>query len=131
MFGIPTVALIVLTLPWLRDLNLLLTGDSQARALGINPNRTRFFFMTASSIIAASAVCVGGSISFIGLIVPHIARRFTGADFRRLLPLVSIGGATLLLVCDLLARAALNDVSVGIVTSLIGVPYFIVLLRRT
>ena len=87
--------------------------------------------MIAASIIAASAVCVGGSISFIGLIVPHIARRFVGADFRRVLPLVTIGGATLLLICDLIARTLLNDVSVGIVTSLIGVPYFIVLLRKS
>ncbi|MEI6285241.1 MAG: iron ABC transporter permease [Bacillota bacterium] len=131
MVAIPTVFLLVLTAPWLRDLNLLLTGDSQARALGINPNRSRFSFMIAASIIAASAVCVGGSISFIGLIVPHIARRFVGADFRRVLPLVTIGGATLLLICDLIARTLLNDVSVGIVTSLIGVPYFIVLLRKS
>lgn len=127
---VPTVLLLTLSQPLLRDLNLLLAGDAQARTLGINPGRTRLFFMLLASCLAASAVCVGGNISFIGLIVPHIARYFTGSDFRRVIPFAAIGGAALLLLCDLLARTIFNDLSVGIVTSLIGVPYFVALLRR-
>ncbi|MFA6076068.1 MAG: iron ABC transporter permease [Negativicutes bacterium] len=127
---IPTLLLLLLAYPYLRDLNLLLAGDAQARTLGINPNKTRMLFMLLASCIAASAVCVGGNISFVGLIVPHIARYFTGSDFRRVIPFAAIGGAIMLLLCDLLARTLFNDLSVGIVTSLIGVPYFIALLRR-
>jgi len=128
---IPTLLLLTMSYPFLRDLNLLLAGDAQARTLGINPNKTRMLFMLLASCIAASAVCVGGNISFVGLIVPHIARYFTGADFRRVIPFAAVGGAMMLLLCDLLARTIFNDLSVGIVTSLIGVPYFIALLRRT
>jgi len=128
---IPTLLLLTMSYPLLRDLNLLLAGDAQARTLGINPNKTRMLFMLLASCIAASAVCVGGNISFVGLIVPHIARYFTGSDFRRVIPFAAVGGAMMLLLCDLLARTIFNDLSVGIVTSLIGVPYFIALLRRT
>lgn len=126
---IPFIISFIVIFPYFRNLNLLLFGDEQAYSLGINPDKNRMFFLIISSIITASAVCVGGNISFIGLIIPHISKRFTGQDFQHLVPLASLLGAIFLVFCDLLARTIFNDISVGIITSLIGVPYFIYILR--
>lgn len=110
-------------------LNLLMLSDSEAKSIGINPKRTKFFIILASTLLSASAVCLGGLIGFIGLIIPHIARFFFGANYRYVIP-ASIGlGAGFLLVIDTLARTIFSvEIPLGIMTALIGAPFFIVLI---
>jgi iron complex transport system permease protein len=113
-------------------LNLLQFGDDQAQQLGLPITRTRTLILLAASLATAAAVSFSGIIGFIGLIVPHVMRLWFGVDYRRLLPLSLLGGATALLLCDILARliAAPQEIPVGIVTALFGAPFFLWVLRR-
>lgn len=113
-------------------LNLLQFGDDQAQQLGLNVNRARALVLAAASLSAAAAVAFSGIIGFIGLIVPHLIRLWVGGDYRRILPLAILGGATALLLSDVLARVLLapQELPVGIVTSLAGAPFFLWVLRR-
>ncbi|HUF52185.1 MAG TPA: iron ABC transporter permease [Dehalococcoidia bacterium] len=115
-----------------RILNVLTLDEEQARFLGINVERTKLLLLGASSIAAAAAVSVGGTIGFVGLIVPHAIRLVWGPDNRYLLPMCIIIGAAFLIGCDLLARTVErpSEVPVGIITALCGVPFFLYLLRR-
>ncbi|HEX5809570.1 MAG TPA: iron ABC transporter permease, partial [Anaerolineales bacterium] len=114
-------------------LNLLQFGDDQAQQLGLNVTRTKRILLTASSLVTASAVAFSGIIGFIGLIVPHLIRLWFGPDYRRLLPLSILGGASALLVSDVIARVVIapQEIPVGIVTSLAGAPFFLWVLRRS
>ena len=114
-------------------LNLLQFGDDQAQQLGLNVTRTKRILLTASSLATAAAVAFSGIIGFIGLIVPHVMRLWFGPDYRRLLPLSILGGAAALLVADVVARIVLapQEIPVGIVTSLVGAPFFLWVLRRS
>jgi iron complex transport system permease protein len=113
------------------SLNILQFGDDQARQMGIDVDKARMAIIISTSLITASAVSFAGIIGFVGLIVPHIYRILWGADHRRLIPLSILGGAILLLFSDVLARTVLapREIPVGIVTTLIGVPFFLWLLR--
>jgi iron complex transport system permease protein len=113
-------------------LNLLQFGDDQAQQLGLPVTRTRALILLAASLATAAAVSFSGIIGFIGLIVPHVMRMWFGADYRRLLPLSLIGGAAALLLSDVLARVVIapQELPVGIVTALFGVPFFLWVLRR-
>lgn len=115
-----------------RALNTLLLGESQARHLGIDVARlkTRLIVLVAAGV--GMAVAVSGSIAFVGLVVPHMVRLWVGPDHRVLLPLSALGGAVLLLLADAFARTALApaELPVGLVTALLGAPFFISLLRR-
>lgn len=114
-------------------LNLLQFGDEQAQQLGLNVQRVKRVILVASSLATAAAVSFAGIIGFIGLVVPHIMRLWFGGDYRRLIPLSVLGGATALLVSDVIARVALapQELPVGIVTALAGAPFFLWILRRT
>ena len=114
-------------------LNLLQFGDEQAQQLGLNVTRARRILLIASSLATAAAVAFSGIIGFIGLIVPHVLRLWFGADYRRLLPLSILGGATALLVSDVIARIVIapQEIPVGIITSLAGAPFFLWVLRRS
>lgn len=114
-------------------LNLLQFGDDQAQQLGLNVTRRRALILVAASLITATAVSFSGIIGFIGLIVPHLMRLWFGADYRRLLPLSLLGGASALLISDVIARVALapQEIPVGIVTALAGAPFFLWVLRRS
>jgi iron complex transport system permease protein len=114
-------------------LNLLQFGDDQAQQLGLPITRTRTMILLAASLATAAAVSFSGIIGFIGLIVPHVMRLWFGADYRRLLPLSLIGGATVLLLSDVLARVMIapQELPVGIVTALFGAPFFLWVLRRS
>jgi iron complex transport system permease protein len=114
-------------------LNLLQFGDDQAQQLGLNVTRTKRILLTASSLATAAAVAFSGIIGFIGLIVPHLIRLWTGPDYKRLLPLSILGGATALIVSDVLARVLLapQEIPVGIITALAGAPFFLWVLRRS
>ena len=113
------------------SLNILQFGDEQARQMGLDVDRSRLQIVIATSLITASAVSFAGIIGFVGLIVPHINRLLWGADHRKLLPLSTLGGATLLLFADVLSRTlfAPRELPVGIVTTFIGVPFFLWILR--
>lgn len=114
-------------------LNLLQFGDDQAQQLGLNVARTKTILLVAASLATASAVAFSGIIGFIGLIVPHVIRLWFGADYRRLIPLSIIGGASALLISDLIARTILapQEIPVGIITALAGAPFFLWVLRRS
>jgi iron complex transport system permease protein len=113
-------------------LNLLQFGDDQAAQMGLNVRRAKFIIIVAASLVTAAAVSFAGIIGFVGLVVPHIVRIWWGVDYRRLIPLSIIGGASVLLFADVLARIILapQELPVGIVTALAGAPFFLWVLRR-
>jgi iron complex transport system permease protein len=114
------------------SLNLLQFGDDQATQMGLNVRRAKFIIIVASSLVTAAAVSFAGIIGFVGLIVPHVVRIWWGVDYRRLIPLSILGGASVLLVADVLSRIVLapEELPVGIVTALAGAPFFLWVLRR-
>jgi len=114
-------------------LNVLQFGDEQALQLGINVNRARTKIVVFATLSTAAAVAFTGVIGFVGLIIPHILRRVTGGDIRRLLPFSMIGGAIFLVLADVIARVivAPQELPVGIITSLCGAPFFLFILRRS
>ena len=114
-------------------LNLLQFGDDQAQQLGLNVTRTRTLLLLAAALSTAAAVAFSGTIGFVGLIVPHVMRLWFGADYRRLLPLSIIGGAGTLVLADVAARTVMSpqELPVGIVTALVGAPFFLWVLRRS
>lgn len=115
-----------------RHLNVLVLGDTEARALGLPVMVYRMLFLFLASVVTATAVCVSGSIGFVGLVVPHIVRLLVGPDHRILLPMASVGGALFLVFCDTLGRIIVQpvEIRVGIMTALLGAPYFLYLLHR-
>jgi len=123
-------------LAWLaahaQDLNLLAAGEEGAAELGVDVERARRAVFVAASLLVGAAVSVSGMISFVGLIVPHLIRLVLGADHRLLLPASFLGGAAFLVWADALARTALApaELPVGVVTALLGGPFFLFLLRR-
>lgn len=115
-----------------RDLNALALGEEMAAHLGIEPRHLRKVLLLAVTLLTAVAVAVSGTIGFVGLIVPHILRLIVGPDHRVLLPASALGGAVLLTLCDALARTVLApaELPIGIITALLGAPFFLFLLRR-
>jgi iron complex transport system permease protein len=113
-------------------LNLLQFGDDQAQQLGLNVTRSKTILLVAASLATAAAVAFSGIIGFIGLIVPHVMRLWFGGDYRWLVPLSIIGGASALLISDIIARVVLapQEIPVGIITALVGAPFFLWVLRR-
>jgi iron complex transport system permease protein len=114
-------------------LNVMSIGDRTALHLGLDADRVRLVGLSTASLMAALVVAWAGPIGFVGLVVPHLLRRFVGPDHRYLLPAVGLGGAAFLVVCDTLARTIANplELPVGIVTAAIGGPFFLwVLFRR-
>lgn len=116
-----------------RPLNVLQFGDEQAEQLGLNVERYKLFLVLAASMVAAAAVSFSGIIGFVGLVVPHLTRLLWGPDYRRLIPFATFLGGAVLLASDMLARTVLapRDLPVGIVTAVLGAPFFLYLLRRT
>ena len=114
-------------------LNVMQFGDEQASQLGIPVTRIRWLTIIAATLTTAAAVAYAGIIGFVGLIVPHIIRMLWGGDYRRLIPLSFLGGASLLLLTDTAARSlfAPQEIPVGIITALLGAPFFLFILRRS
>lgn len=115
-----------------KSLNALLLGTETARCLGVRTHLTLPLVLGAATLATAAAVSVSGVIGFVGLIVPHALRRMIGADHRTLLPCSALCGGTLLVLCDTLARllCAPREIPVGVITALIGGPFFLYLLAR-
>ena len=120
-----------ITFYYSRDLNIMSLGGRSADSLGVETGRTRMILLVTASMVTAVCVAVSGIIGFIGLIVPHLMRFLVGPDNRKLLPVSLLGGATLLLVADTVTRALLpSEVPIGVLTALIGGPFFCVIFRR-
>ncbi|MEW5889153.1 MAG: iron ABC transporter permease [Pseudomonadota bacterium] len=136
--GSPWPALLMLaaglagTWPFARDLNLLARGDLAARSLGVPVARLRGLVYVAASLLTAASVTTTGSVGFVGLIVPHLIRLAIGNDQRILLPAAALAGGALLTLADTLARTVVapQQLPVGVLTALIGVPVFLYLLTR-
>lgn len=125
-------AALIITLPLARSLNLLARGELQASVLGIDVTSLRLKLFLIASVMIATAVTVGGSIAFIGLVVPHLLRLLGARDHRLLLPAAALFGGALLLIADTLARTMIapQQLPVGVLTALLGVPLFLFLLQR-
>ena len=131
----PSVLLLAgMVVLWLhgRELNALVTGEDSATTLGVDTQRLRRKLFVLVSLLTGSMVAVSGAIGFVGLVVPHVARMLVGGEHRQLLPLCALLGAIFLVAVDLLARTlfAPMEIPVGVVTSLIGGPFFIWMLLR-
>lgn len=114
-----------------RDLNIISLGDRAANSLGVSSVRVRVIMLVIASFIAAVCVSVSGIIGFVGLIVPHLMRFFTGADNKTLLPASALAGAILLLSADTITRAVLpREVPIGVITALVGGPLFCYIFKK-
>ena len=131
--GVSTIGGTLLALRYAKQLNALMIGEEEATYLGVNVNRLKWIILSINVVIVAVATAFTGVISFVGLIVPHILRMTGGADNRFLIIGSALTGATLLSLADLVARLALRpaELPIGIVTSAVGVPVFLLLLRRS
>ncbi len=116
-----------------RELNAFAIGEENARHIGVNVRRVKLVVLAAVAALIGVCVSVGGTIGFVGLVVPHMVRRLTGPNHRRLLPASLFAGAIFLLLADLAARTLLRpiELSIGVVTSLVGAAAFLVILCRT
>ncbi|MFD7492535.1 FecCD family ABC transporter permease [Streptomyces sp. NPDC059832] len=115
-----------------RRLNALLAGDESATSLGVDVHRTRAVLLVVSALLTGTVIAVAGGIGFVGLMIPHLVRLALGADHRRLIPLSALLGAVYLVLVDLLSRTVNrpNELPLGILTALLGAPFFLWLLRR-
>jgi iron complex transport system permease protein len=124
-------ASILMLLRW--DLNLLTTGEELAASRGVDLQRLRLAVLAVTSAMVAALVAVAGPIGFVGLIVPHILRRWVGTDHLHLVPACLLGGGAFLAICDLGARTIMapSELPVGVLTALLGGPFFLWLLIVT
>jgi len=125
----PAVLSVVVLLAYARELNVLLLGEEDAHTLGVAVERTKRLLLALSSVVTAAAVAVAGVIGFVGLIVPHAMRLLVGPDHRILLPTSALAGAAFLVAADTVARSGAAELPVGIVTAVLGAPFFLYLLR--
>lgn len=120
--------LVGVLLIWLnrRELNAMIYGEERAKHLGVDVKRSKYVILAGGSILAGAAVAVSGTIGFVGLVVPHMVRLIVGADHRVLLILSFINGASLLIICDLVARTIIapTELPIGVITAFIGAPIF-------
>lgn len=126
---VPGIVLLVSLAP---RLNLLLLGDDLAHSRGLSVSRTKTLLFIVVSLMVATIVSVTGPIGFVGMVVPHICRLFWGGNHRYLAPACILLGGALLVICDLIARLVLppSGIPVGVITSLLGAPFFFILLTR-
>ena len=128
----PVMAVGILPLFLLRwKLNLLTLGDDEARAMGVHPARLRLAAVVCATLITAASIAVSGMIGWVGLVMPHLCRKLVGSNFRMLLPASMLAGASFLLLVDDLSRNLLAvEIPIGILTAVIGAPFFLYLLLR-
>lgn len=130
VIGLPIVAIgAAVLLQRSRSLNGLLLGDEVAHTLGIQVGRERTILLAAASLVTAACVSLAGLIGFVGLVVPHVVRLVVGPNARLVLPLSAVYGGGFLVLADLAARIP-GEVPVGVITAIVGAPFFLLLLRR-
>ncbi|MBI4825573.1 MAG: iron ABC transporter permease [Nitrospirae bacterium] len=115
-----------------KALNALVLGDDLAHSLGFSPRKERFILFVSVGLMTAASVALGGMIGFIGLLIPHIGRFLVGSDNKVLIPVSAIGGGVLLCIADLIGKSIVSpmELPAGIITAILGAPYFLFLLRR-
>jgi iron complex transport system permease protein len=128
-YAVPAAAVIFLHG---RLLNVLQLDEEEAQQAGLNVERTKALILLAASLASAAAVSVAGIVAFVGLVSPHIVRLLIGPDYRRLLPVAALTGAAFLVIADLGARTVISpsELPVGVITSFVGAPFFLYLLRK-
>jgi len=120
----------LLLLRW--KVNVLTLNDEEARALGINTTSARVVFIISATLLSSAAVAFTGIIAWVGLVIPHVARLLVGPDFSRLLPASALVGAIFLILTDTLSRSAVSiELPLGVLTALVGAPFFLLLLARS
>jgi iron complex transport system permease protein len=130
--GVFVLPLLAVPLFFLEEMDILLQGEKRALELGVEVERAKRVLLVTAAALTAIAVSVSGIIGFVGLVVPHIVRLLVGPGHRRLIPIALLGGAALMGIADLLSRTVLapNEIPVGVVTTFVGAPLFVYLLRR-
>nr|WP_320193943.1 iron ABC transporter permease [uncultured Desulfobacter sp.] len=129
---IPMVSGIVILISLANYLNILSMGDEEARCLGVNVRLIRIMMIFPATLISALTVAIGGMIGWVGLVIPHIARMLVGPDNRKLLPASAVIGAVYLLVVDDISRLVFTvEIPIGILTSLVGIPFFALILGKS
>jgi iron complex transport system permease protein len=115
-----------------RSLNLIMVGEQDAKALGVEVEKVKFIVYLAASLVTGAAVAISGVIGFVGLIVPHAVRMAGGSDNRLVVPASALAGATFLLISDAVARTVIapRELHIGVITALVGAPAFMYLMRR-
>lgn len=128
----PVLCGIIIMCMLARHLNILVLGETEAKAVGMPVTAFRMGLLFVAAMTTATSVCVSGNIGFVGLVIPHMMRMLIGPDHRVLLPASALGGAAFLVFCDSLGRIIMPpaEVRVGIMTAFLGTPYFLYLLRR-
>jgi iron complex transport system permease protein len=124
---------IVVVLAKARRMNVLVLGDDACAALGVDAARLRWQLLILTTLLTGTVVAVSGGIGFVGLIIGHLARMLVGADHRRMLPVTAVLGACFLIWADVLARIVISpaELPVGVVTAFLGVPLFLLVMRRS
>ena len=134
IFVVPVIVIgIALMMTQMKNLNAMMLGDAHAMDLGVDVRRVRLFLLVVSSLVIAAAVAFVGAIGFVGLVIPHIFRLLLGPDNRYIMPISAFGGGVFILLCDFISRLFASYAGVlpiGVVTSIIGAPFFIYLLCR-
>jgi iron complex transport system permease protein len=128
---VPLVIGFVILLLQSWKLNVLSFGEEEARSMGVNTGRTRLLVIVASTLLTSTSVAVAGIVGWIGLVIPHLARAIVGPNYKVLLPTTMFVGAAYLLLVDDIARMLSSvEIPIGILTSVLGVPFFVVIFRR-
>ena len=124
-----TMAVFIL---WGRRLDALAIGDETALTLGVSPTRTRVILLVVVSLATGAVVAASGAIGFVGLVIPHVARRLVGAVHSHMIPVAALLGATFLVWADALARTMMQprELPIGIITAMVGAPFLLILVRR-
>jgi iron complex transport system permease protein len=121
---------VIIACAFTRDLDVLLLGEETAASLGVDVEHVKRVVFTSAALVTGAAVAVSGVIGFVGLVVPHIVRLLIGPAHRRLLPASALGGASFVILADLLARTLIRpeEIRLGIITAACGAPFFLYLL---
>ena len=133
LFALPSiVGGAIAAFAWGRSLDVLLSGEDEARALGVDVRVVRRWCAVWVSVLTGAAVSIGGFLGFVGLVVPHVLRPYTGAEHRRLLPFAAVFGGVFVVLCDVVVRAlpTRSEMPLGVMTGLVGAPLFLYLLLR-
>ena len=128
---LPIVLITLISFALAKSLNLALLDDDTSQSLGLSINQLRLFVGILTTILTACAVCISGLVGFVGLVIPHIVRLLCGSDFIYILPMSALLGSVVVLGADIVARCYLGELPVGLVTSLIGSPFFVYILQKS
>jgi iron complex transport system permease protein len=132
MVSVPIMGGIIMLILLSGHMNVLSMGDEEARSMGVNVRQIRFLLIFFATLISTLTVALAGIIGWVGLVIPHVARMIVGSDNRILLPAAAIIGATYLLVVDDISRLLFSvEIPLGILTALVGIPFFAAVLRKS